>query len=458
MGVVLRHPFQNLTVAISSLALFAVLGQGFAQTPSAQSVSGQFISRDQRRGGPSDLAVSLGSDINFISLDPALLAISCERIKRHLERELGAGSPGRGKILLVLHSAQFRDETITITSEQFKDSWQYHVDLPDVTERARYVRAIVQVLLLEMANRTVPERLPELPLWLVEGFARQLLASSETEIILPPPDRALNGIALKLAYYDSRKEREREAPLERSRKILRSRQFLTFEQLSWPADDQLNGEEGETFCLSAQLFVTGLLGLKDGKAALRQMIADLPQFYNWQLDFLRAFHSYFERPLDVEKWWTLHWVAFTAAEATHTWPVAESWQKLEDSLHPNVELRAGTNEMPLHGEVTLQTIVNEWPAEKQTQVLQFKLREWERLRLQLNPYVASLLDEYRFLIESYVQAGSQSGFPIPFRKKSVTRHAKQQALAGLDLLDARRLALKPKAEPLAQSKVPPSVQ
>ncbi len=73
---------------------------------------------------------------------------------------------------------------------RFKNGWQYRVDLPNVVERPRYVRAIVQVLLLELANRTAQGRGAEIPLWLVEGFSQLLLASSEVEIILPPPRAA----------------------------------------------------------------------------------------------------------------------------------------------------------------------------------------------------------------------------------------------------------------------------
>ena len=83
--------------------------------------------------------------------------VSCERIKQALMRELGATAPWRGTVYLVLYPARAPGDTITITSERFKGGWQYRVDFPDVVERSRYVRAIVQVLLLEVANRTAQE-------------------------------------------------------------------------------------------------------------------------------------------------------------------------------------------------------------------------------------------------------------------------------------------------------------
>ena len=44
-----------------------------------------------------------------------------------------------------------------IEAEQFRDGWQYRVSLPDLCQRERYIRAIVNVVLLEVANRQARE-------------------------------------------------------------------------------------------------------------------------------------------------------------------------------------------------------------------------------------------------------------------------------------------------------------
>src|SRR4029077_3175081 len=128
-------------------------------------------------------------------------------------------------------------ESIVVTSERFQDLWRYRVELPDITERAKYVRAIVQVLLLEMANRSGPPRSAEVPLWLLEGLTRQLLASNELEIMLTPPDRKANGITRTSSSFDSRRQdsllSQRDDPLGLARAVLRANPFFTFDQLSW---------------------------------------------------------------------------------------------------------------------------------------------------------------------------------------------------------------------------------
>src|SRR3954466_8373758 len=54
----------------------------------------------------------IATNLNFIALEPTLLAVSCERIKGVLARRLGAGPAWTGRIYLVLRPAQSADESI----------------------------------------------------------------------------------------------------------------------------------------------------------------------------------------------------------------------------------------------------------------------------------------------------------------------------------------------------------
>ena len=51
------------------------------------------------------------------------------------------------------------------------------------------IRAIVQTLLLEVANRQARERSAEIPLWLAEGLTQHLLAAAEADLVLEPQAR-----------------------------------------------------------------------------------------------------------------------------------------------------------------------------------------------------------------------------------------------------------------------------
>ena len=373
--------------------------------------------------------------------------------------QLGAPAAWQGKIFLAVHGAEDPDESILVTSERFQDSWEYRLDLPDVTERARYVRAIIQVLLLEMANRSGPPRSAELPLWLVEGLTRQLLASSELEIILPPPDKKANGIAFASVYFDSRRQNplhtQRDDPLGFARTVLRSNPMMTFDQLSWPGEDQLVGDQKELYCCSAQLFVTELLRMRDGRASMRTMLGQLPRYYNWQLAFLSAFNGPFERLLDVEKWWTLCWVNFTGTDATYTWRLDESWDKLDQCLRASVELRAQTNQLPRYSAAALQSVIREWHDESQKAELQRRLEQLELLRLRVDPRVVPFLDDYRRVIERFLKESHPAGVTAILHKQAAIKNAQEDAAKQLDFLDARRRAAASQPQTVTTAKSSP---
>ena len=417
---------------------------------SARSLSGQFIAYAPRSVTLPPALLSLATNRTFVQLEPTLATVSCERIKQLLLRELGAAAPWRGTIYLVLYPARTEGDTITITSERFKDGWQYRVDLPDVLERSRYVRAMVQVLLLELANRTGPTRAVEVPLWLIEGFSQLLLASNEFEIILPPPRTSANGLAFNAALFNARKE----TLLQQAQKNLRGRPPLTFEDLSWPPGQALAGDASDVYRGSALLFVGELLRLAEGRDGLRVMINQLPQYYNWQFAFLGAFRSRFQRPLDVEKWWSLSVTSAKGRDPAQAWAPEESWQKLSQAIRPAMPVRTRANEAPLQVEVTLQKVIREWDPARQTQALNNTLRELGLLYPRIAQEYVGLVQDYGQAIQTYFQQLDRSPSALLFTRRAARRRVVEAAVQQLDALDARREAMRPAPTPAAPSPSP----
>ncbi len=417
-------------------------------TPRAfASRSGQFLVRGTPAPRLPSRLSNLETNGNFIQLDPTLLPISCDRIKQILCRQLGANNSWNGRVFIALRPATSADDSITIASERFRDGWRYFIDMPSLVERSHYVHAMVQVILLEMANREAKERSAELPPWLSEGLSRQLLASTnnEIEIILPPPPAIEGGLRVAATTVSAR----RDDPLEEAHKWLSAATPLTFQELSWPTPDQLSGEAGAVYWSSAQLFVSQLLKLPDGPDCLRAMLADLPRHYNWQISFLQAFQARFQRPLDVEKWWALQLVHFTGRELTQAWPPDESWQKLDELVRSAVKVHVDTNALPLQAEVKLQTIISEWDYSRQTQPLQDKIRELDAFRLRTAPGLAPLASQYREALVNYLQSRDKGGGLFGLGKQAARRRAVQEVLVQLDKLDAQRAALRPSPKPAA---------
>jgi hypothetical protein len=408
-----------------------------------RSTSGQFVAQREPRLPPSPVAAPLANNPNYIKLESTLLPVGCERIKNFLYREISAPMTWRGRILVGLYPAQTAQDRVTITPEQFTDNWQYHVMLPNPVERNRYVQGLVQALLLEIANRGSRGRSAEIPIWLSEGLSQQLLYAYTNQIFVPIPEEASGTIKMAVVHIDAR----RQNPLELAHRRLRGGNALTFQQLSWPSADQLTGEGWDLYAASAQLFVVELMSLPGGPDCLRQMIAELPQFYNWQFAFLHAFRAHFQRPLDVEKWWALQAVRFTGLELTETWSAAESWQKLDEIIRPRVQIRVGTNDLPMQAEVSLQTMIREWEQPRQAQTLRLKLSELSVLHIRVATNVAPVLDEYRQTLQIYLQKLDAAGsFPL-FRKKADEDRAAQEAIARFDALDAQRGGLRPVEKP-----------
>jgi len=441
----MRPAGRVLVVGVSAFLTGSACGQIVVSgAASAHSFSGQFIVHDRRATGPEAAGFDPGTNHAYVRLEPALLTVSCERIKHLVWRELGETSPWRGKMDLVLYTAKTGQDTITLAAERFKDGWQYRLDVPDVVERARFVRVMTQALLLEMANRNANEHAADVPLWLAEGSAETLLSSSEIEVLLPPPRDTVNGLQLTSAVVSRLKQN----PLMQVHALLSAHTPLTFEELSWPKEEQL-AEADALYRGCSQLFVSELMRLNGGRACLRAMLAQLPRNYNWQFAFLEAFRAYFARPLDVEKWWALQLVQFTGRDPSRTWPLRESLERLDQSLHSSVQVRAEANGLPLHTEATLQTIIREWDRPRQTQALFGKLKELELLRLRVAPEVAGLVEEYHQTLETYLQKRDHTGSVLPFTRKPGLRRLVDETVAQLDALDIERRALRPPSAPVA---------
>jgi hypothetical protein len=399
-----------------------------------RSRSGQFIVRTVPLPDPPRAVLKLTATSDFVRLLPSFLAVSCERIRHALIQQLGGGSsPWQGKIYVALFPATTSNDTVYVTTERFTDGWQYQVRLPQVLGRERYLAAITQVLLLEFANRENPAASAEIPTWLSDGLARSLLSARELQLVLASPSATVNGLAVDTT---GSVQFQAEDPLKRTHGQLSLNSPLSFHELSWPAPEQLQGEAGELFRACSQLFVKNLLALPEGPACLRALLTELPRHLNWQFAFLRAFHKSFERPLDVEKWWTLQTACFAGRDLAQTWAAEESRRKLDEALRIPVEIRSQTNDLPLRGETTMQTIVRDWAPQPRIQVLQAKQDELQMLRVRLVPEMVPLLDGYLSVLSQFLEQAmipERGMFPVGLNRKTITDTVK-----ALDALDAQR--------------------
>ena len=417
-----------------------------AETGSARSTSEQFVVTG---GQGVSLLASLrviATNADFVRLEPALLAVSAERLKESLRRQLGIGQSESwsGKFFLAVHPAQSTDENVTIISTRFGHGWNYRVELPDVVSRVSLARALTGVLLLEFANRSVQSHVAEIPDWLTDGLSQQLAVPGSQKNLLSLPNKIVNDIPVTRLTNDTKGI----DPLAGARQVLKNSPALTFEQLSWPDDNQISGADGGAYRASAQLFVSSLLGLRDGPAHLRAMFQDLPHFYNWQTAFQNAFGENFPTPLDVEKWWALQVVSFAARDPGPQWTPAASRAALDDILSVPVEMRPTSNNLPTHAEISLQAVIRNFDSMQQASILQTKLRDLELAQFRMAAPLAALTDAYRRAIANYLDEVKLSApTPAKHTPTSSGKNGADKTLKKLDALDAQRRTIEDAIKP-----------
>jgi len=404
---------------------------------SARSLSGQFAVIGERQVSPLGSLPAVLTNASLIRLEPALLSITAERVKEALWRELGAGGQWRGQIFLALRPARSLDEDVFVISTRFNDGWSYRVELPDIVSRTRLSRALTSVLLLELANRNAGERSAEIPAWLVDGLAQELLADSPAKIFFTSPTKIENRVPINRSIAVKRGV----DPLAAARRVLQERPGLTFDQLSWPDDVQMSGTDGGVYFASAQLFVSDLLQLKSGAARLRAMLDALPQVYNWQTAFRTVFSAEFPTPLDLEKWWALQTVSFVARDAGLQWTPAVSLEKLDEILSVPVEFRSASNDLASLREISPQDAIRTLDSVQQAAVLQTILRDLQLAQLRMAAPLAALNDQYRRVLAACLGENSSATALRSWVKNPPRKAGAGDTLKKLDALDAQRRAL-----------------
>lgn len=406
--------------------------------------------------GPTLLQASTNAVVNgaeLIELDPNILAVSCERLKQALLRELTLPDLWRGRVYIEINPALATNQPPVIATKRFLDGWQYQIELPRRIDKTKLVRGLTQALLLEIANRNAGLRSAEIPLWLSEGFTQQLIRGSEVDLVLSQPSRDVNLVKIDVLA----REAIRRDPLLAARERLKTHAALTFAKLGDALPDPVPEETWKTFEASAQLFVSQLLFLPGGRGGVVEFLYELPLYLNWQSAFLGAYRNAFPRLLDVEKWWAVVLVQFTGQDPSQAWSMPVALQKLDDTLHPAALLSGDRKDLPRRTRVRVQQIVTDWDYLRQRITLHEVLAQLALVRVKSPPELLALVDDYRAAIEGYLakrdQAGvtrSLPGLP-PFRPELLVRDAVKR----LNDLDESRAARASTNSPPATARANP---
>ncbi|HWN95360.1 MAG TPA: hypothetical protein VNT99_10040 [Methylomirabilota bacterium] len=408
-----------------------VLSAGAASAADAMiitSATKQFVVR----GLPQRSLLAASANSETVYLDPALLAVTCETVKRALQRELGWGERWSGAVYINIHPIRFDNEPIRINTSRADGRWRYHVEMPDEVHRRELITTLIEVLLAEFADRSGAQESVELPPWLTEGLAAHLLQGPLAGAAFQA--RTLNEIRDQPALRAARTTRHADVD-----KLLRetAQQYgaLTFDQLNWIEFDEKDQRAAAGYRHSAHLFVRELLRLRGGPDCICATLAFLPDHLNWQTAFLRGFEPHFRRLLDVEKWWSLSVAQIKTHDNSLTWSQPEAWKKMDEILYTPMQVRLRGEGVPHVTPVALQTVIKDWQFEEQVALLRTKIVQLQTAHLRWPAPLASLADSYRVTMDKYLQARSGAWFDARGRA------AASRAVAELDALDLQRLNL-----------------
>lgn len=422
-----------MTVVALSMLASAVAGQSFADpnlSPGGvvqrggaiipagteqvrmESRSGQFsIFGPRDNNDPEEPA-----DSEFINLTPASLALSCSRIRNVFNEELNAGDRWSDKIHIVINPRLARDTDIVVAVNRFRDGWSYRLHVPPIIAKEKLTRCVVRVLLQELGNRSSRGQSAALPLWLSEGMARHIQASTTLPLYPAVKEHSAvrfvssgdsSRVSLHLVenpnapafLFDSARLQD---PLAQVKRQLAQFEPLTFLQMDQAADAQLSVEEWALFRDCAHLAVARLLTLPDGRACLRKMLQLSPTYLNWQFSFLEGFKRHFKSPLDIEKWWSLQIVSLAQPDLERRLSNLDGLDRLDAILDSPVRFLTGETAEERPEEYPLQVMIDlvDYP-EQRLAMLEIILR-LRRLHWQVSPDLIKLVDDYMLELDHYI--------------------------------------------------------
>lgn len=423
-----RAPLQ-CGALIGLLSLLAFVSSA-AEPMIITSLSKQFVVR----GGAQRSALAAGAKEDYAYLDPATLAVTCEKVKRALAQELGWGDRWRGLIFVNIHPVRRDREAPDIRAFQTDRGWAYRIDLPDEISRRHLLEALVETLLIEFADRAATNSV-ELPPWLVGGLTAHLSEGRLAGIALQA--RTLQQLSDEPLLRASRDIKPIDVD-QRLRQRVQNGGVLNIDQLNWPEFDGDHALAADDYHYSSHLLVRELLRLPGGPDALCATLAMLPEHLNWQTAFLRGFEPYFKRMLDVEKWWSIKLAQRNAHDVSVLWTSPEARRKLEEILYTPMEVRLPDDPQPHVTPVALQTVLSDWSFEQQSPLLQTKLNQLRAAQRHCTSNLTVLVIGYHDTLAGYLEARSKTGGLLAKRR---ARAAALRAIEELNGLDEQRRRL-----------------
>jgi len=434
----------QLKFSIKPFVLFW-LCLGFATSTGARTIMS--TSRQFSVTGPENifLPAERNNRVGLVTLEPELLAVSAERIKSALLAELYQPDRYQGNFQLFIRPVSPDVMPIGVVSTHYLDGWQYRVELPERVDGKRLLTSLVEVLLIEIANREQGDHAAELPSWLLYGLTEELAFAVGPSFIVQR-NLAIGGATRRPGINTAKFtgptvwQSATSDPMRSVREILRTNSPISFRELTSAGSDAFTSERSEVFAASAHLLIQELFRLDPPRVHFRGFIASLSRTWNWQTAFFANYQLWFSKPLDAEKWWALALLDFTGQQQAMNWDIGFTMQHLDALLLTVAEVRTGPTDLPHRTTLSIPDLVRTWRVAQQTDALRPKIAQLAALEIRSNPFAIELIHDYKTAIQTYLDKIQGKG-ASPGQRNDVQqrlRVAGIEFLQKIDALDAKR--------------------
>ncbi|MDI9400781.1 MAG: hypothetical protein ACOX2U_02515 [Limisphaerales bacterium] len=329
-----------------------------------------------------------------VRLDPATAIVVCERIKQIFLQELGMTDQWRGLIEVEIDFyPRGLQRPITLSHRLMNDGLHTQLKVADEVTPHRFVQALTQVLLLEMANRNITQKqMTDVPLWMLEGMTQLIMQRSGPALF--PTQGAPKTFSIIAAN-----------PVKDAKARLRTLiEPPTFDFLANPGPEAMRGINWLVFQDASLVLTCELLNQPDGRSHYYRTLIGFKNYLNWQLAFLKAWENQFETMTDVEKWWALIMVTSQKESGLHGWSLTQSLEKLDQILsEASVTTIYQLHQPKRPSTVHLQQIAENWTPNVQTYFFERVAAQLKAFELVAEPRVSDLAKRYRTTILDYIR-------------------------------------------------------
>jgi len=362
-----------------------------------------------------------------VRFDPAIMSIFCQRIKHSLLDELGMADNWKGVVEIELVFFPDEKRPIRLSHRLLNDGFHTWMEVPDETDPQQVIRTVVQVLLLEIANRTSKDHAIEVPLWLSEGLTNLIIERCGAAIIPLPETPQVFTIRAG-------------NPTNAAKERLKTVDALEFSVLANPGPEDVRGVRWFIYQDSCMLLTYELLNLPNGRLLIQKTLANFKNYSNWQNGFLEVWNEHFPTLIDLEKWWALTISVSRQSSGLNSWEMRPSLEKLDEILSTSLSTVNKTFPTDSRPSLELQSICLQWSFMIQVNLYNQIVAQLKSFELVAEPLVASLAGAYRAALEDYVRR--PSGILGLFSKDTPSRSDVRVLIKVLKHLDQERDKLK----------------